>query len=57
MVVMIKFTVGEMAVSGYPELYDITNNNYHNFNNKEQAWRQISAAPEISGKFFSSTVA
>lgn len=43
-----------VAVTGYPELYDFMNRNYHNVNKKQQAWRQVSLAIEMSGKLLSS---
>lgn len=39
----------DLAVSSYPELYDSTSHNYHDLNNKQQTWTEISAALEISG--------
>lgn len=45
-----------LAASGYLELYDSTNRNYYDLCKKQQVWRHMSAAHEISGKLFFSIV-
>ncbi|CAM4578770.1 hypothetical protein PO909_032438 [Leuciscus waleckii] len=37
-----------VVVSGYPELYDFTNRNYHNVIKKQLAWGKVSVAIEMS---------
>lgn len=41
-----------LCVSGYLELFDSINCNYHSLNKKEETWGQISVALEILGKLF-----
>lgn len=52
----LKVTGGETC-SGYLELYDFTNCNWHDLNKKKQTWMQISKALEIFGHLFLSIVA